>query len=288
MAKFLIDENMGNKLSDSLDLYNNIKDINIQETTKVKSSSSFSTPISEQNIGRNLEIFQFIKYTETNNSEQILTNSCDIQSIQTQEAYTNVPILGLGLGHLKGCYITFKSNDLVVVGWIDKNSPVILGGINDNFSSNPDDIPQLEEGEMLISSNTAGSYFYICKDGTIKLKNSGAYINIGNDYIELTTEKGAIINLKTNGNILLKNSNGDYIDISSYGIKIINLSGSYIEIDGEDIFIESSSGSYAELNANGFKANDYYSSSNHKGITTTTTIDGTTLTFEDGLLISVT
>jgi hypothetical protein len=43
MAKFLIDENMGNKLSDSLDLYNNIKDINIQETTKVKSSSSFNT-----------------------------------------------------------------------------------------------------------------------------------------------------------------------------------------------------------------------------------------------------
>ena len=282
MAKFLIDENMGNKLSDSLDLYNNIKDINIQETTKVKSSSSFSTPISEQNIGRNLEIFQFIKYTEINSSEQILTNSCDIQSIQTQEAYTNVPILGLGLGHLKGCYITFKSNDLVVVGWIDKNSPVILGGINDNFSSNPDDIPQLKEGEMLISSNTAGSYLYMAEDGDIKLKNkSGPYLEIKNTLIKIGLLEGNQIIFYDSGNIYIQSPNNNHISVKDSGI-ILNVN------DADDIQFTNDGGSYAELNYDGFKASDYYSSSHNKGITTTTTIDGKTLVFENGLLISIT
>lgn len=197
MAEFLVGENMEHRLANSLDVYNNIKDISIEETTKVKSTSNFSaTPSSEQNIGRNLEMFQFVDYSDVNGDGKIINNTCNIKSTQTKETYKNVPILGMGLGHLKGVYSTFKAGDLLVVGWLDKNSPVVIGGINDNFSTRPDTVPALESEEALISPKSAGSYIMVKKDDTIKIRNvAGIEIELKGDVMKLTHPDGGFIEI---------------------------------------------------------------------------------------------
>lgn len=183
---------MEHKLANSLDVYNNIKDISLEETAKVKNASSFSTPGSEQNVGRNLEMFRFIGYSKVDENGKILANTCNIESVQTKEAYENVPVLSLGLGHLKGIYTTFKSGDLVIVGWLDKNAPVIIGGINDNFSNKPDIVPALEGEEMLMTPKEAGSYIMVKKDDTIKIKNkTGAEILIEDGQVTITLDYGS-------------------------------------------------------------------------------------------------
>jgi hypothetical protein len=205
LAEFLEEEDMENKLSNALDIYNNIKQVYITEQSKQKPASNFSSsPVSESVVSRGIEIFQFTGYSIVDENKKMLKNKGNITSIQTEESYAEVPIMTQSAGHLKGFYVTYKPNDLVLVGWLDKTSPIILGGINDDYTLSKDIVPLLKEAEALISPKTAGSYLIIKDDDSIKLNNTlGGNVVIDATGTTVTTPTGAKMKINLDGSFKL-------------------------------------------------------------------------------------
>lgn len=210
---------MENRLSNALDIYNNIKGIYASEQAKQKVAPNFSSsPVSETIVSRGLEVFVFTGYSVVDEEKKMLKNKGNIASFQTEESYSNVPIMTFSAGHLKGLYVTYRPNDLVLVGWLDKTSPIILGGINDDFTLSKDIVPALKESEALISPKSAGSYLIIKDNNTIKLNNTlGGNITIDDTGTMVFTPTGAKIRINIDGSFKIYNKDNYGIDCDASG-----------------------------------------------------------------------
>lgn len=90
-------------------------------------------------------------------------------------AWDKVPVLGLGLGNVKGVMKLPKAGDWVLLGFLKGSSvrPICLGTLFDVFTQSPDNIPVLLEDQLLIMAQENGSYISMNPDGSITVNGAG-------------------------------------------------------------------------------------------------------------------
>lgn len=156
---------MTNKISEQLDFIKSIKSI-VSPADNNENVNMF------KDVGNKpLEIMLFTGYSDVDEQKRIVANKGNIKELFSSTAYKNVFISGIGLGNYRGVYCPIKMNELVLVGWLDKNTPIILGSINDYINQTQDSIPRIKEDEIVIAPKALGSVIYMKNDGTIRIKN---------------------------------------------------------------------------------------------------------------------
>lgn len=156
---------MTNKISEQLDFIKSIKSI-VSPADNNENVNMF------KDVGNKpLEIMLFTGYSDVDEQKRIVTNKGNIKELFSSTAYKNVFISGIGLGNYRGVYCPIKMNELVLVGWLDKNTPIILGSINDYINQTQDSIPRIKEDEIVIAPKALGSVIYMKNDGTIRIQN---------------------------------------------------------------------------------------------------------------------
>lgn len=208
---------MSNRISEQIDFIKTIKKLSKPRDNDNDINESVDVSY------KPLEIMVFTGYSEVDSEGKIQSNLGNIKGVNNENTYNNVQIVGLGLGNNRGIYIPIQTNEFVLVGWISKATPIILGSVNDYITESIDSIPKIKQDEMVISSKEAGSTIFIKNDGTIIIKNiEGGSITIDNEGIKATNYKSSDGTLgKTEdvsitedggGTITLKFKNGLYIE----------------------------------------------------------------------------
>ncbi len=208
---------MSNRISEQIDFIKTIKKLSKPKDNDNNINESVDVSY------KPLEIMVFTGYSEVDSDGKIQSNLGNIKGVNNENAYNNVQIVGLGLGNNRGIYIPIQTNEFVLVGWISKATPIILGSVNDYITESIDSIPKIKQDEMVISSKEAGSTIFIKNDGTIIIKNiEGGSITIDDEGIKATNYKSSDGTLgKTEdvsitedggGTITLKFKNGLYIE----------------------------------------------------------------------------
>ena len=118
----------------------------------------------------NLAVYEITDINK-NGSGQITQYSANIKDLNQNKQFSEVPITGTGLGNLRGIYKTLKTGDFVVVGWLDKNTPIILGSVSDFFTQSPDNIPVIDEDEMIMVAKEKGALIYFDKNNNIIVRS---------------------------------------------------------------------------------------------------------------------
>lgn len=118
-----------------------------------------------------------------------------------QIQYSNVPIMGIGMGNYKGVFKYPDPGDFAIVLFLGKGqqvNPIIIGTMQDILSQNPDVVPQILQKELLIRNDTLGSIIFINKDNNIVLKTADLTGNLNNGAkVTLTNEGDILIQAKT-------------------------------------------------------------------------------------------
>lgn len=129
--------------------------------------------------------------------------------VRTAE-YSEVPVLGLGLGHLKGVMKLPKENDWVLVAFLANSPerPVVLGTLFDVFSQSPDTIPSVANDQLVLVSKEAGSFISLNPDNSILLNSVSSN---GNPAL------GAKIKLYPDGSFKVFNRDGYGIECDASG-----------------------------------------------------------------------
>jgi len=123
--------------------------------------------------------------------------------------YENVPVVGTGLGNLKGVIAHPEVGDLVLVGWLDTTStPIVFGSIMDNFSQKPDSAPLIKRQELFLTNKQAGGIIYMMQDNSIVARAADAAGNLAN---------GARLMIKPDGSFKLFNKDNFGIEVDSGG-----------------------------------------------------------------------
>jgi len=109
--------------------------------------------------------------------------------------FDNVRISGIGLGNGNGIIKIPKKDDMVLVGFVGPNVPLVLGSLfcyENGREIDADFIPEIKVGETMIIGNSGGSYIYIKENGSISLagNNGPAIARIG-DKISVTIDVGS-------------------------------------------------------------------------------------------------
>jgi len=210
-------------------------------------------------VGKNpLEIMKFINYVGEEETDRINTNKGIVQRLFSDDVFENIKIIGIGLGNYKGIYTPIQNGELVLVGWLSKDTPIILGSVNDYLSDVQDNIPPIKKNEMILSPRKDGDgpVIYFKDDRSILLKAGDCKI--------------------------LLNDNGP-IELDCGGSKI--LVGK--EWPSRNIVIEHKyTGETVVFDEDGIKANNYKSEEGNSGITQTITFNGVICTFQNGLLVA--
>ncbi len=136
--------------------------------------------------------------------------TCDIKDLVFGKLqYKEVPMIGLGLGNLKGVMKFPSQGDLVLVAFMDDTpNPFILGTVFDVFTQTPDNIPILNEDELLISNKTKGARIKINKEDDIIIRATDSSGNADN---------GSKIVFKSDGSVKVFNRTNHGLEISSSG-----------------------------------------------------------------------
>lgn len=170
-------------------------------------------------IAKNIGIFEFTDYSEMNSEGKVTKNTGGIKDTKTGNVYSNVLISGIGLGNLKGVYNTINVGDYVIVGWLGKTKPIILGTINDYINQIDDNIPLIKEDEMILISQEAGAFIIFKADNTIVIKTKdGSKIRLNNSgHFKLFNKDNYGIECDVDGNLILRgvtisstNTTGDF------------------------------------------------------------------------------
>jgi hypothetical protein len=191
---------MSNSISSQLDFIKTIKKISTHKDND--NNINQSTDVSY----KPLEIMVFTGYSEVDENGKIQSNIGNIKGVNNDNTYNDVQILGLGLGNNRGIYIPIKTNEFVLVGWISKTTPVILGSINDYITESTDNMPKIKEDELVIVSKEAGSSIFIKNDGTITVKTSdGSKIRLNNNgHFKLFNKDNYGIECDKDGNLIFR------------------------------------------------------------------------------------
>lgn len=172
-----------------------------------------------------LDIYEVTDVPEKNESGQVVKYTVNIKHLNKNVQYNDVAVLGVGIGNLKGIYKPLKQNDLVVVGWFDKYTPVVIGSISDYFSQTPDNIPLIKDDEMLIVAKTKGAIIYLTEDNSIIIRSvdssgdlaNGSKIKLSPDGSFKVFDKGNYgITSDGNGNIDIFGDVTIHGDLSSF------------------------------------------------------------------------
>lgn len=150
---------------------------------------------------KQLVIYEVTDVSSLENNK-IIEYKVNIKHPNMPTQYNDVPILGIGLGNLKGLYMIPQKGDFVLVGWIG-DQPIVLGSVNDYFTQSPDNIPQIRINECILIGKEKGQYIFMKNNGDIwivtpdgakmQLNNDGSFkIITGNSYGVLGTVAGDI------------------------------------------------------------------------------------------------
>lgn len=129
-------------------------------------------------------------YTITGVNES--TQTYQIKKLNVNKQYSNVPVVGLGLGNLTGVIRLYNINDIVIVGFI-KNSevPFILGSIFDTITNNRDNLLPIKQNEFFANGQANGGYIYIDENNNVKLRGSSLYyVDMNGNETDITTGGG--------------------------------------------------------------------------------------------------
>ena len=139
-----------------------------------------------------------------------LTYSVQIKSSIKAVQFDNVPILGLGLGNLKGIMKLPSVGDWVLIAFIGNDAlrPVVIGTLFDQFTQGPDNIPQTQEDQLVIIGKEAGSFITLNPDNTVIVRSVDASGNVGN---------GARFKLNPDGSFKLFNRGNYGIECDAFG-----------------------------------------------------------------------
>jgi len=173
--------------------------------------------ISEKNLG--LSIWQVTDIKGRKPDGSITDYRVNIKHLNFKYTLDNVPIVGIGLGHKRGMLKYPNVGDFVIVGYIDKQ-PFVLGTVYDYFSQKPDNIPIIKLDEFCIVQKEKGSIILMKDNNDILIRASDSEGNFDN---------GARLRINSNGEFKLFNKNNFGIvcdkdgNITIYGNSINNL-----------------------------------------------------------------
>jgi len=102
----------------------------------------------------------------------VTTGNVNIKRLNFNLQYDNVQCAGLGMGNLKGQIMLPKINDIVLVGFVDNTTPIVLGNLYDDFTSSPDNVLPIKQGEYIVSAKENGTYMHLKDDNSITFRCS--------------------------------------------------------------------------------------------------------------------
>jgi hypothetical protein len=116
------------------------------------------------------------------------TYTVNIRHLNFQKlTYDNVPLLGIGLGNLRGVMNLPEVDDIVVAAFLDKSPyPVVLGSVFDTFTQSRDLLPEAKTGEFFLTNRRLGAI---------------VFINQNNDIIFSSPDKTTKIKIKSDGDV---------------------------------------------------------------------------------------
>lgn len=130
------------------------------------------------------------------------TFTVNIRSINKKQlSYDNVPIMSVGLGHLKAGIMNLPEiDDIVIAAFLDDTpTPMVLGNAFDNFSQTPDTLPGIKKGELLMTNQKAGAIVFLNSANEIILSSpdKGTKIKIKTGEVEITSTATVTVNATT-------------------------------------------------------------------------------------------
>lgn len=125
-------------------------------------------------------------------------------------AYDKVPIVGLGLGNVKGVMKLPAVGDWVLVAFIGGETlrPFVIGTLFDSFTQSPDNIPVITDDQLLLVSKEAGSFISINKDNSIVIRSVDA---------NGSPDNGARFRLNPDGSFKIFNKGNFGIEVDASG-----------------------------------------------------------------------
>lgn len=168
-----------------------------------------------EEINKKISSIDIYVVTGVNESQQTYT----IKQMNFNRVYTDVEIVGIGLGHGKGILKLLNENDLVLVGFLaGSQTPYILGSIFNTFMSEPDGKYPITKNELFITNRINGASIFIDSNDSILLSNNNGFISLNssgsitmNSFTFPITDGAAGQVLKTNGAGVLSWQNDNII-----------------------------------------------------------------------------
>ena len=167
-----------------------------------------------------MALFEVTDISSKDSNDKADKYMINIKHPNSSLAYNDVPILGLGLGNLKGIITLPKKGDFVVVGWLG-SEPVVLGTIFDYFTQSPDTIPKIKIDELLITNKEQGPTIFIDADNNIIMKTpSGARLKLGNDDTLKILDSNGYGIVVTSGDVKIYSNNVETADKGVGTVKV--------------------------------------------------------------------
>jgi hypothetical protein len=166
--------------------------------------------VDKQVGGQSLLEIYVVTGVQSLSNDRITQYVADIKHISFTQQFDNVPILGVGLGNLKGIIRVPDVGDLVVVGFMDerRNVPIILGSVTDVFTQSPDTPPAIKIGEMIIVARALGSFIFFKENNDLIIRTADSSGNLDN---------GCKVRLGADGSFRIYNKTGHGIEVDTSG-----------------------------------------------------------------------
>lgn len=151
-------------------------------------------------------------YQKKEDNGYISQYTCQIKHLDFKYTLDNVPMVGIGLGNMKGILKYPNVGDMVLVGFMDKQ-PIILGTVYDYFSQKPDGIPLIKLNELIIVQKEKGSIILMKENNDVLIRacdingviDNGAKIRINADgSFKLFNKTNHGIEVDINGNMIIR------------------------------------------------------------------------------------
>jgi len=166
--------------------------------------------INDRNIGASVWIVTSIN-TRANDG-YITDYRANIKHMNFKFSLDDVPIAGIGLGHMKGVIKYPNVGDFVLVNF-QGSKPYIIGTVFDDFADPKDSVPLIKLDELIIVQKEKGSMILMKNTNDIILKaadstgdlNAGGKLRLNADgSFKLFNKEGYGIEVDNAGNMTLR------------------------------------------------------------------------------------